>query len=155
GAPAAGVRVFAQQITDRADANSVAAPFEGLVETDASGRYRMQLTAGSYYIASGSVSTPTYFPGTTSVASARVVTVTAGGVVEGIDFGSFVEASRAPGLPGFIQPAPGGGLSGTVRFPDGTSGANIQVIAFPASVPLPPAIVASGTTLPRPVRTDA
>src|SRR5678816_4402388 len=75
GTPTGGVRVYAQQVRDTTDANSPA-PLEGLVQTDASGRYRLELPAGRYYIASGSVASPTYFPGTTDVASARTITVT-------------------------------------------------------------------------------
>jgi len=125
GTPAAGVRVYAQQVRDTADANSPAAPLEGLVQTDAAGRYRLELPAGRYYIASGSVSAPTYYPGTTDVASARLITVTSGGVVEWIDFGSFVAPTRFP-LINAIPIGPGGDLLGTVRFPDGTPAANVR-----------------------------
>jgi hypothetical protein len=45
GAPTAGVRVYAQQVRDPADPNALAAPLEGLAQTDASGRYRIELTA--------------------------------------------------------------------------------------------------------------
>jgi hypothetical protein len=154
GAPTAGVRVYAQQVRDPADPNALNAPLEGLAQTDASGRYRIELAAGRYYIASGSVSAPTYYPGTTSLASAKVVTVTSGGIVEGIDFGSFVAAARTASS--FFNPiVPGGTLAGTVRFPDSTPAANIRVVAFPTSVPLPPMAVVPGTVVPRPVQTDA
>src|SRR5688572_16542722 len=125
---AAGVRVYAQQIRDSADANSPAAPLEGQAQTDASGRYRLELPAGRYHIASGSVSTPTYYPGTTDIAQAKPVLVAAGGVVEDIDFGSFVPAilSRSQFSFGF--------LSGTVRYPDGNPAAGISVIGFSAGI---------------------
>jgi hypothetical protein len=154
GAPTEGVRVYGQQVRDPADATSPAAPLEGLVQTDAAGRYRLELPAGRYFIASGSVSSPTYYPGTADVSSARLITVTSGGVVEGIDFGSFVPAVRSP-IPTAILNTPTGILAGTVRFPDGTPAASIRVAAFPQSVPLPPTAVPPGTTLPRPVQTDA
>ena len=153
GTPAPGVRVYAQQVRDTADANSAAAPLEGLVQTDASGRYRLELPAGRYYIASGSVSAPTYFPGTTDLASARLITVTSGGVVEGIDFGSFVPAVRSTSIIG-IPIVAGGDLLGTVRFPDGTPAANVGVVAFASSLS-PPSVSAPGSTIPRPAQTDA
>jgi hypothetical protein len=154
GTPAADVRVYAQQVRDPADPNALTAPLEGLAQTDASGRYRIELAGGRYYIASGSVSAPTYYPGTTSLAAAKEVVVTSGGVVEGIDFGSFVAAVRFP-LSNVILVAPAGTLAGTVRFPDGSPAANTRVVAFPQSVSLPPLPVAPGTVVPRPVQTDA
>jgi hypothetical protein len=142
GAPTAGVRVYAQQVRDTADANSPA-PLEGLVQTDASGRYRLELPPGRYYVASGSVSAPTYYPGTTNVASAKLITVTAGGMTEGIDFGSFVPASsRSTGIAVSITlPLAVGAFSGTVRFPDGTPAANARVGAIPAVLNVPTAAV--------------
>jgi hypothetical protein len=65
--------------------------------TDASGRYRLEVTAGRYYIASGSVDRPTYYPGTTNVATARVFSLAAGGLVESIDFSSFVPPTQTLG----------------------------------------------------------
>ena len=96
GAPAAGVRVYAQQVRDAGDANSPTAPLEGQTQTDASGRYRLELPTGRYYIGSGAVSSPTYYPGTTNLSAARTVLITSGGVVEGIDFASFVAATSVP-----------------------------------------------------------
>ena len=134
GIPASGVRVYAQQVREAAEANSAVAPLEGLAQTDGSGQYRLELPVGRYYIASGAVSSPTYFPGTTNVALAKAIVVTSGGLVEGIDFGSFVAATnRVPPL----TSAPSlGWLSGTVRYPDGSLAANLVVTAFPSSIPL-------------------
>jgi hypothetical protein len=137
--PASGVRVYAQQVRDTADATSPAAPLEGLAQTDATGRYRLELPVGRYYIASGSVSAPTYYPGTTDLAKARVITVAAGGIVEGIDFGSFVPAPTNP--LGIAILLPSGFLSGTVRYPDGTPARNIRVIAFSSTAFVPAAVV--------------
>jgi Carboxypeptidase regulatory-like domain len=132
GNPAAGVRVYAQQVRDQTDTNSPAAPLEGMSQTDASGRYRLELPAGRYYIASGSVSAPTYYPGTTDIGAAKLVAVTASGLVEGIDFAGFVTANRG-GLTSIPSPPPppvGGTLTGVVRYPDGTPAARVRVIAY-------------------------
>src|SRR5215510_6446496 len=100
GMPTPGVRVYAIGVRDTLEAlNTGTAPLEGLTQTDASGRYRLEMTPGRYYIASGSVSSPTFYPGTTNAAQARVVTVASGGVVESIDFSSFVPASRSGVMP--------------------------------------------------------
>ena len=135
GAAASGVRVYAQQFRDATDPNSSAAPLEGLVETDANGRYRLELPPGRYYIASGSVSAPTYFPGTLNLAEAKLITVTTGGTVEGIDFGSFIRPAnlnRAGGAALALLTAPAGGsLSGIVRNADGSPAAGVTVVALP------------------------
>ena len=137
---AAGVRVYAQQVRDPADANSPAAPLEGLSVTDATGSYRLELPAGRYYIASGSVTAPTYFPGTRDLANARLVTVVAGAVVEGIDFDSFVPAQARLSL--LVQPSlPRGTLTGTVRYPDGSPAVGVVVMAFVTAVVIPPGTV--------------
>jgi len=139
GVPAPSVRVYAQQVRDAADASSPAAPLEGQAQTDAAGRYRLELAPGRYYIASGAVSSPTYYPGTTELAAAMLVTVTPGGVTEGIDFSSFTSV-----LPGISNAQPAGGLIfGMVRYPDGSRAVNITVMAFPSS-----AVVPAGTVAP-------
>lgn len=142
--PASGVRVYAQQIRDAADATSPAAPLEGLARTDATGRYRLELPAGRYYIASGSVSSPTYYPGTTDLARATLVTVTAGGVVDGIDFAGFVPAPTIP--LGLAVPLALGYLSGTVRYPDGSPARNVRVIAFSSTAFVPATVTPWYTT---------
>jgi hypothetical protein len=131
GAPAVGVRVYAVAVRETPEASAATAPLEGLAQTDASGRYRLEVSPGRYYIASGSVSAPTYHPGTRDIQSARVVTVASGSVNEAIDFSSFVPASS---LPMFGAPVGTGVLSGTLRFPDGTPAGGIAVSAALASV---------------------
>src|SRR5262245_62486741 len=84
GTPAPGVRVYAIAVRDAAG-GGIPSAFESLTQTDAAGRYKLEISAGRYYIASGSVSAPTYFPGTTELASARVMAITAGATLEGID----------------------------------------------------------------------
>src|SRR5262245_15641293 len=99
GMPAPAIRVYAIGVRDSLEAlNTGTAPLEGLTQTDASGRYRLEVTPGRYYVATGSVNAPTFYPGTTNAAEARVVTVASGGLVEAIDFSSFVPASRSPGM---------------------------------------------------------
>lgn len=139
GAPAAAVRVYA--VTARAAAEALNSPpaLESLIETDSSGRYRLELPAGRYYIASGSVASPTYYPGTSDVSAARVVTVVSGTTVESIDFGSFVPASRSGRPPVFVPPPRmGGELSGVIRYSDGTPAVSIFVLAVQAVAPSSP-----------------
>jgi hypothetical protein len=128
GMPAPGVRVYAIGVRDTLEAlNTGTAPLEGLTQTDASGRYRLEVSPGRYYIASGSVNAPTFYPGTAKAADARVVTVASGGLVEAIDFSSFVPATNS-------QPFSGTGvLSGVIRFPDGTPAVGIPVVAASVS----------------------
>ena len=55
-------------------------------ETDASGSYRLEnLPPGRYYIRAGLVELPTYYPGTTSSAEARSISVSRGSALSGID----------------------------------------------------------------------
>jgi hypothetical protein len=134
GMPASGVRVYAIGVRDSLEAlRTGTAPLEGLTQTDASGRYRLEVAPGRYYIASGSVTSPTFYAGTANAADARVVTVASGGVVAAIDFSSFVPASRSPqGL--VFLPTGTGVLSGVIRFPDGTPAAGTPVVIQTASV---------------------
>ena len=145
GMPAAGVRVYAIGVRDDVDLST--APLEGQAQTDAAGRYRLEVPPGRYYIGSGSVSAPTFFPGARSLADARVVTVAAGGLIEAIDFSSFV-----PPPPSGIQVAMGTAvLSGVIRFPDGAPAPGITVTAVPQSA----ASGTSPTTLSYVVATSA
>ena len=59
----------------------------GISSTDASGNFRLEgVPPGRYYIVAGFIVAPTYFPGVTRISDARVVTVTAGTVLTGINF---------------------------------------------------------------------
>src|SRR5436190_17911112 len=118
GMPAAGIRVYAMSVRDAKDAGS-ATVIESLSQTDEMGRYRLEVPAGRYYIAAGSVEAPTYFPGTGDVGAARILSVAAGSVTDAVDFSRFVPASRtfagiipSPALP----PGSTGALSGVVRY---------------------------------------
>jgi hypothetical protein len=125
GSPAAQVRVYAITYRDAVEAATLPPALEGLTETDASGRYRLELPPGRYHIATGSVAAPTYHPNTTDISAARVISVARDLVVQDIDFGTFVPASRTPG-----GPPPGNGvLSGVLRYSDGTPASGISVVA--------------------------
>jgi len=131
GTPAAGVRVYAIAAKDAADAATGAAPLESQAQTDGAGRYRLEISAGRYYIGSGSVTAPTYYPGAPNTAAARVVEVGAGRLVEGIDFSSYIPAAQGPLGVSVLQGT--ASISGTLRFPDGSPAGGIRVVAFPAS----------------------
>src|SRR5262245_20003517 len=90
GEPAAGVPVYAVAANNNADPTACADALEGRAETDATGRYSLEISPGRFYIASGAVAAPTFYPGTTDMKGARALSITAGARVEGIDFSSFV-----------------------------------------------------------------
>src|SRR5678816_3820062 len=86
GAPASGVRVAAQALTD-----STAGIGEGalvsLTQTDSEGRYKLEnIPPGRYYIQAGLVDLPTYYPGVNTTNGARSIQITAGAVLEQLDF---------------------------------------------------------------------
>jgi hypothetical protein len=151
GAPAAGVRVYAVPLRDAADvAVTGATVFESLAQTDVAGRYRLEVPPGRYYIASGSVQTPTYYPGTAEASAARPVTIASGTQVSGIDFSSFVAPAPigslvtvtlggliyrvGPGgtlLPPPPPPVPSAVLFGVITGPDRNVAAGLEVLAVP------------------------
>ena len=86
GSPAAGVRVAATPVPEKAD-NLEAPVLIGLSQTDASGRFRLEgIPPGRYYVLAGLIDYPNYYPGTTAVASATAVDVDSGGTVADLDF---------------------------------------------------------------------
>jgi hypothetical protein len=87
GSPAPRVRVYA------IEAATTTPAMQSLTETDIYGRYRLELPPGRYHIATGAISSPTYYPNTTDISAARVVSVARDLVVQNIDFGSFVPAT--------------------------------------------------------------
>src|SRR5436190_7440763 len=136
GAPSAGVRVYAVTYRDAVEAEKSPPALDSLTVTDAAGKYRLEIPPGRYHIASGSVASPTYFPGTTDITTARVITVAANQTVPNIDFGSFVPANRTPtGGIFIVQPTPlgTGVLSGVLRYPDGQPASGVRVAAAPVS----------------------
>jgi hypothetical protein len=93
GSGAAGVRVSAMSVDETGPATNAFTVLDRITETDESGRYRLDnLPAGRYYILSGAVDAPTYYPGTDDLSSARIIAVTNGVNLQGVDF-------RLPRLP--------------------------------------------------------
>jgi hypothetical protein len=140
GMPAPGVRVYAMAVREAIEQANAGTALESQAQTDAAGRYRLEVPAGRYYIASGSVGAPTYFPGTTNLGQARVVSITAGQLVEDIDFSSFVPAAPARGrggaaaLPLTLPPGSTGVLEGVIRFSDGPLATGMTVVAVPSAI---------------------
>jgi formylglycine-generating enzyme required for sulfatase activity len=86
GTPAANVRVAASAVPDNPMQNADGALLS-IAQTDSAGRYRLEnVPPGRYYISAGQVEAPTYFPGVATLASATVLTVRSGAVVEDYDF---------------------------------------------------------------------
>lgn len=92
GAPAAAVRVAAlpappPNIRPSDGQNYYSPTPASTALTDAQGRYRLaNLASGRYFIAASVFGYPTYYPATTNVDGATVVTVGADGPIEGINF---------------------------------------------------------------------
>ena len=104
GAPAASLRVALMPVDSQAANVSVLA---ALGQTDSSGRYRIDnIEPGAYYITAGLVDQPTYYPGVIARAEARVVTITAGASVSGLDFKIVTPVTRPPGSAIFNVPTP-------------------------------------------------
>jgi len=148
GPPAAGVRVFAIPAGDPNKASNGPTVFESLAQTDASGRYKLELPAGRYYIGAGAVNSPTYYPDTPAIANAKVISIAAGTEVTNVDFSRYTAASQQQGfgptvqLPPPLPPGSTGVLSGVVRNFDGSVASGITVAAVPVS-----AMNGSGTTV--------
>ena len=87
GAPAVGIRVSAMARPDEVKDLLAASSFGALAETDIAGRFRLEnVPPGRYYIVAGRVDAPTYYPGTVQLADGKVVLITPGIAVEGINF---------------------------------------------------------------------
>jgi hypothetical protein len=88
GRPAVGIRVGAVPRPDSLDElTGSTGAMSSLGETDEQGRFTLEnVPPGRYFVAAGVLSFPTYYPGTQAMAEGRVITVTAGGAVPGIDF---------------------------------------------------------------------
>lgn len=133
GTPAANVRVYA---IPAGDLNATTPPdtavFEGLAQTDAAGRYRLEIPVGRYYIAAGSVGAPTYYPDTPLIASARAILITAGAAVDGVNFSRYIPASQT-GIFSSLPPGSTGVLSGIVKTAAGAPAAGVSVIASPVT----------------------
>ena len=87
GAPAVGVRVSAMARPDEVKDLLAASSFGALAETDSAGRFRLEnVPPGRYYIVAGRVDAPTYYPGTVQASEGKIVQITPGLAVEGINF---------------------------------------------------------------------
>jgi hypothetical protein len=79
-----------------------AAALVSLAETDQEGRYRLEnIPPGRIYVTAGRLDQPTYYPGTLDAAAGRIVTITEGSQVSGIDFGIRDESAGRSGAMGF------------------------------------------------------
>src|SRR4030095_5057139 len=115
GLPVPGVRVIALETASRP--RNIA----GQADTDKEGGYRLEsLPAGEYFIVADPFKIPSYYPGTGNRDDSTPVSVTAGAVINGIDF-RFVRSSgilqvgraRFPGktqFSGVLQDTQGRGL---------------------------------------------
>jgi hypothetical protein len=85
-AAAMGVRVSVMTVTDSVESNEVTV-LDRITQTDRQGRYRLEnVPPGRYFIVAGDLSAPTYYPGTSLLKDARIVTIAAGSIVDAIDF---------------------------------------------------------------------
>jgi len=86
GSPAAGVRVAAMAVPENGGPTD-GSVLESITQTDASGSYRLEnVSPGRYYIITGLVEMPTYFPGVNQRAAAKIVDVGTRSTVTNIDF---------------------------------------------------------------------
>jgi hypothetical protein len=137
GTPARELRVSALAAVENG-APVASSMLAGLAQTDANGRFRLEaVPPGRYYITAGFLDTPTYYPGVSSIAEARVITITPGASVNGIDF----QLARSAGVSvrGKISGAPAGALQGLLRvllLPSG--GARGGVAGGPVEVSVQP-----------------
>lgn len=87
GTPLSGVRVAAVARGDTVEAAAAGAAMAGLAQTDEQGRFTLEdIPPGRYAIAAGRLDLQTYYPGTQSLADARVLTISAGETITGINF---------------------------------------------------------------------
>jgi hypothetical protein len=85
--PAAGVRVAVMVQPDNPGDVAGAAALVSIAETDDAGRFRLEnVPPGRYYISAGRVELPTFYPGTLEIASGKIVTVTSGETLSGVNF---------------------------------------------------------------------
>ena len=133
GVPTSGVRVFAIEARESNDADKSSPALVSISVTDNQGRYKLEIAEGRYHIASGSVETPTYSPGTSDITAAHVIRITKGTAIANVDFSTFVPPPRtAFGNP--ISPPPGstGVLSGVIRYADGSPAFGLPVTVVAA-----------------------
>jgi hypothetical protein len=87
GNPVPNVRVALAEVSDAVNGGRPGSVLVSLATTDAAGAYRLEnVPPGRYFIMSGRVDTPTYFPGTPDPATAKVISISSGVVMVGMDF---------------------------------------------------------------------
>ena len=95
GTAAQNFRVGARRIPGTSSDTDRIVVFDSITATDALGRYRLEnVPAGQYYIVAGKLTEPTYYPGASVLSGAGTVTIEAGSLLQGIDFG--VAQAREP-----------------------------------------------------------
>jgi hypothetical protein len=137
GKPASGIRVFAIEAPDGNDTARTSSALVSISVTDGQGRYRLEVAAGRYRIASGSVETPTYSPGTSDISAAQVIRITPGAAIANVDFSTFVPPLRTlPGITFVRSTGSTGVLSGVLRYADGSPapGLPVSIVAPVASI---------------------
>lgn len=86
GKPAAGVRVSALALSEKAEI-ALGSALASISETDENGRYRLEgVPPGQYYIVAGRVDKPTFYPGASNMTDGAVVRVTRGSALSDMDF---------------------------------------------------------------------
>ena len=87
GTPLPGVRMAAVARSASLEETITGVAMAGLAETDAQGRFTLEdIPPGRYSIAAGRLDLQTYYPGTQSLADARILTITAGQTISDINF---------------------------------------------------------------------
>jgi hypothetical protein len=87
GNPVPNVRVALADVSEAANGARPGSVLVSLSTTDASGAYRLEnIPPGRYFIVSGRIDTPTYYPGTPDSGSAKMISISSGLVVAGMDF---------------------------------------------------------------------
>lgn len=159
GRPAAGIRVSAVARPDSIEeVIGGASAMSSIAETDVQGRYALEnVPPGRYFVAAGILNVPTYYPGTQAMAEGKIVTVTAGGTVAGIDFaikdssgGRIIGTGGGIAIGGFAIPLDirvetgakmpifgGGKVTGVRAVPVG-GGSAITATVMDPSLPLQP-----------------
>lgn len=104
GRPAAGVRVALA--SPDANGKITSDILTGLTVTDETGRYRIDdIPPGRYGVVAGAVAAPTFYPGTTSISGASVVSVERGITMSGLDFSLATTSIPQPGSQNVLTPA--------------------------------------------------
>ena len=104
GRPAAGVRVALA--SPDANGKITSDILSGLTVTDETGRYRIDdIPPGRYGVVAGAVAAPTFYPGTTSISGASVVSVEPGMTMSGLDFSLATTSLPQPGSQNVFTPA--------------------------------------------------